>query len=71
VWLDAPTRTSALEKLSKIDFSSVSIRPDDYFGNTQRIRSFPLLHLNAFHTAFGARPGDPMWRSPEQRVQIW
>ncbi len=31
----------------------------------------PLLHLDAFHEAFGTRPGDPMWRSPEQRVRIW
>jgi putative endopeptidase len=31
----------------------------------------PLLHLDAFHKAFGTRPGDPMWRAPEQRVLIW
>lgn len=31
----------------------------------------PLLHLNAFHEAFGTQPGDPMWRAPEQRVSIW
>jgi len=31
----------------------------------------PLLHLDAFHKAFGTRPGDPMWRDPKQRVTIW
>ena len=31
----------------------------------------PLLHLDAFHQAFGTRPGDPMWREPAQRVVIW
>jgi len=31
----------------------------------------PLLHLRAFHEAFGTRPGDPMWRDPQQRVVIW
>lgn len=50
-WLDEPTRKAALEKLRKldvavgfpdqwIDFSSVEIRPDDYFGNVQRIDRF-------------------------------
>ena len=31
----------------------------------------PLLHLDAFHEAFGTRPGDAMWREPKQRVVIW
>ncbi len=31
----------------------------------------PLLHLDAFHEAFGTRPGDAMWREPAQRVVIW
>jgi putative endopeptidase len=31
----------------------------------------PLLHLDAFHQAFGTRPGDPMWRDPKQRIVIW
>jgi putative endopeptidase len=31
----------------------------------------PLVHLDAFHKAFGTRPGDAMWRAPEQRVVIW
>ncbi len=31
----------------------------------------PLPHLDAFHEAFGTRPGDAMWREPQQRVVIW
>jgi putative endopeptidase len=31
----------------------------------------PLLHLDAFHQAFGTQPGDPMWRDPKDRVVIW
>lgn len=43
----------------------------DYHANSM-LRSFaPLLHLDAFHQAFGTRPGDPMWRAPEKRVRIW
>lgn len=63
-WLDEPTRKAALEKLSKldvavgypeqwIDFSSVEIKPDDYFGNVQRIDRF----LQTLHFA---RIGQPV-----------
>jgi putative endopeptidase len=31
----------------------------------------PLMHLDAFHKAFGTRKGDAMWRSPSSRVRIW
>jgi putative endopeptidase len=31
----------------------------------------PLMHLDAFHKAFGTRPGDAMWRPPGQRMVIW
>jgi putative endopeptidase len=50
-WLDEPTRAAALAKLAKvdiqvgypptwIDFSPVSVRADDHFGNQQRIGEF-------------------------------
>jgi putative endopeptidase len=50
-WLDEPTRAAALEKLARvdvqvgypqkwIDFSSVVIKPDDHFGNVQRVGEF-------------------------------
>ena len=30
-----------------------------------------LMNLDAFHKAFGTRPGDAMWREPADRVRIW
>ena len=43
----------------------------DYHANST-LRGFaPLVHLDAFHKAFGTRPGDAMWRAPAQRVRIW
>lgn len=29
------------------------------------------VHLDAFHEAFGTRPGDGMWLAPEERVRFW
>lgn len=43
----------------------------DYHASAP-LRGFaPLLHLDAFHQAFGTRPGDAMWRAPKDRVTIW
>ncbi|MCG7422597.1 peptidase M13 [Micrococcus sp. ACRRV] len=30
-----------------------------------------VKNLDAFHTAYGTREGDPMWLAPEERVTIW
>lgn len=30
-----------------------------------------LRNLDAFHAAFGTKPGDGMWLEPEKRVKIW
>jgi putative endopeptidase len=43
----------------------------DYHGATPLRGYVPLLHLDAFHKAFGTQPGDPMWRAPKDRVVIW
>lgn len=43
----------------------------DYHANSSVRAVAPLLHLDAFHQAFGTRAGDPMWRAPERRVTIW
>jgi putative endopeptidase len=43
----------------------------DYHGNSTLRGYVPLLHLDAFHKSFGTRPGDLMWREPEERVKIW
>jgi predicted metalloendopeptidase len=31
----------------------------------------PYRNIDAFHEAFGTRPGDGMWLPPEERVRIW
>jgi putative endopeptidase len=31
----------------------------------------PFANLPEFYAAFGVKPGDSMWRAPEQRVHIW
>ena len=43
----------------------------DVHGNSVVRGYAPLMNLDAFHRAFGTRPGDPMWRKPADRVRIW
>lgn len=43
----------------------------DYHANSAVRGYAPLLNLDAFHQAFGTRPGDAMWRKPADRVRIW
>jgi putative endopeptidase len=31
----------------------------------------PLANIPDFYEAFGVKPGQPMWRAPEQRVKVW
>jgi len=31
----------------------------------------PMSNIPEFYEAFGVKPGQPMWRKPEDRVQIW
>ncbi|GAA5130828.1 M13 family metallopeptidase [Luteolibacter yonseiensis] len=31
----------------------------------------PLSNIPEFHEAFGIKPGQPMWRSPESQVKVW
>jgi predicted metalloendopeptidase len=31
----------------------------------------PLVNVPEFHTAFDIKPGDPMYKAPEERVKIW
>lgn len=35
-------------------------------------RSFaPLLNIDAFHKAFDTKPGDKLYKAPEERIRIW
>jgi len=43
----------------------------DYHANSVVRGYAPLMNLDAFHKAFGTRPGDAMWRKPADRVRIW
>jgi putative endopeptidase len=31
----------------------------------------PMSNIPEFYEAFGVKPGQPMWRKPEDRVKIW
>jgi putative endopeptidase len=31
----------------------------------------PLVNVDGFFEAFNINPGDPMYKNPEDRVQIW
>jgi putative endopeptidase len=31
----------------------------------------PLTNIEAFYRAFDVKPGDGMYRPPEERVKIW
>ena len=31
----------------------------------------PMSNIPEFYEAFGVKPGQPMWRAPQDRVQIW
>jgi putative endopeptidase len=42
----------------------------DYHANSVMRGYGPLMNLDAFHQAFGTRPGDAMWRKPADRVRI-
>lgn len=43
----------------------------DVHGNSVVRGDAPLMNLDAFHRAFGTRPGDAMWRKPADCVRIW
>jgi len=39
--------------------------PDEFRANGAAVNT------DAFHAAFGTRPGDAMWKAPEQRIKLW
>jgi putative endopeptidase len=54
-------RTERIRYLAANDFHALGF-----------LRGFgPLRNMDAFHKAFGTRPGDPMWLPPAQRARIW
>jgi len=54
-------RTERIRLLASTDFHALGF-----------LRGFgPLRNLDAFHLAFGTKPGDPMWLVPAKRARIW
>ena len=54
-------RTARIRYLAANDFHALGF-----------LRGFgPLRNMDAFHKAFGTKPGDPMWLPPAQRARIW
>ena len=39
--------------------------PDQYRGNA------PLTNIDAWYTAFGVKPGDKLYKKPEDRIKVW
>lgn len=60
VWKNTITRAGALQRLVTDPHSP---------GECRAVG--PLVHLPAFHDAFGVVAGDPMYRAPEERCEIW
>lgn len=54
-------RTEALRERMATDPHS----PDEFRCNQV------VKNIDAFHEAFGTRPGDGLWLAPEERVKIW
>jgi len=48
----------------------VRVRTDPHAPGEFRCNQVPK-NLEAFHEAFGTKPGDGMWLDPAQRVEIW
>jgi len=48
----------------------VRVRTDPHAPGEFRCNQVPK-NLEAFHKAFGTKPGDGMWLDPAQRVEIW
>lgn len=55
---------------SRVEAVKIQVATDPH--SPSEVRSFgPSVNMDAFYEAFGITVGDPMWKSPEQRVTIW
>ena len=50
--------------------AALRLATDPHAPHTLRVNG-PVSNLQAFHDAFGVKPGDAMWRDPADRVDIW
>lgn len=56
--------------LQREDAAIVQIKTDPHSPGEFRVKG-TLANQAGFYEAFGIQPGDPMYRSPAQRVQLW
>jgi putative endopeptidase len=54
----------------KMELHFCQITLDPHGPNELRCNG-PLSNMPEFHDAFNIQPGDPMYKSPEDRVDIW
>lgn len=55
---------------SRIEALKILVATDPHAPS--EVRSFgPSVNMDPFYKAFGIKEGDPMWRSPDERVTIW
>jgi predicted metalloendopeptidase len=48
----------------------LSLQTDPHAPSECRVNG-PLANIDAFYEAFEAKPGDKLWREPDDRVRIW
>ena len=57
-------------QLSRPETTITRITSDPHSPNEFRCNQV-VRNLDAFHEAYGTRPGDGMWLDPAERVTIW
>ena len=60
MWRDNITKERALQLVTL-----------DPHGPHELRTNGPLSNMASFYEAFNVQPGDPMWRDPSERVDIW
>lgn len=58
-------RSKMRDEYLRVIVTSNEHAPSQYRGSN------PLTNIDAFYEAFGLKPGDKMFRKPEERVRIW
>ncbi|MBP6717123.1 MAG: hypothetical protein KA205_09695, partial [Acidobacteria bacterium] len=62
--------TQAWRSKYRDEFLRVIVTSNEHAPSMYR-GSAPLTNIDAFYEAFNVKPGDKMYRKPEERVRIW
>ena len=62
--------TQAWREKDRDEFMRVIVTSNEHAPSMYRGNN-PLTNIDAFYDAFGVKPGDKMFRKPEERVRIW